>query len=236
MFGGVSAPILLLTKNYRVTVFEPLDKVGGRAYVYEQDGFSFDAGPTIITAPYLLEELWSLAGRELAQDIDLRAMDPFYLIRFDDGEVMRCSADLDVTRAEVARIAPQDSAGFERFILESERIFRVAFAELADKPFHSLASLISAAPDLIRLKGYRTVYSRVCDYFTSDKLRVAFSFHPLLIGGNPMTTTAYYCLIAHLERLHGLHSAMGCMGSLVQGILYLATWVGGLLRYNACPL
>ena len=108
----------------------------------------------------------------------------------------------------------------------------MAFADLADKPFHSLASLISAAPDLIRLKGYRTVYSRVCDYFTSDKLRVAFSFHPLLIGGNPMTTTAYYCLIAHLERLHGVHYAMGGMGALVQGIVNLATSLGGSIRYN----
>ena len=231
-FGGLAAAVRLGARGWRVTILEKLDAPGGRAYVFRQDGFTFDAGPTIITAPYLLEELWSLAGRKLAQDIDLRAMDPFYLIRFDDGDVMRCSADLDVTRAEVARIAPQDSAGFERFILESERIFRVAFADLADKPFHSLASLISAAPDLIRLKGYRTVYSRVCDYFTSDKLRVAFSFHPLLIGGNPMTTTAYYCLIAHLERLHGVHYAMGGMGALVQGIVNLATSLGGSIRYN----
>jgi phytoene desaturase len=232
-FGGLAAAVRLGARGWRVTILEKLDAAGGRAYVFRQDGFTFDAGPTIITAPYLLEELWALAGRNLTQDIDLRAMDPFYLIRFDDGEVMRCSADLDVTRAEVARIAPQDSAGFERFILESERIFRVAFADLADKPFHSLASLISAAPDLIRLKGYLTVYSRVCDYFTSDKLRVAFSFHPLLIGGNPMTTTAYYCLIAHLERLHGVHYAMGGMGALVQGILNLAIRLGGAIRYNA---
>ncbi|NBQ74266.1 MAG: phytoene desaturase, partial [Acetobacteraceae bacterium] len=232
-FGGLAAAVRLGARGWRVTILEKLDAPGGRAYVFRQDGFTFDAGPTIITAPYLLDELWALAGRDLAQDIDLRAMDPFYLIRFDDGEVMRCSADLDVTRAEVARIAPQDSAGFERFILESERIFRVAFAELADKPFHRLSSLLGAAPDLIRLQGYRTVYSRVCDYFTSEKLRVAFSFHPLLIGGNPMTTTAYYCLIAHLERLHGVHYAMGGMGALVQGILNLATRLGGAIRYNA---
>ncbi len=232
-FGGLAAAVRLGARGWRVTILEKLDAPGGRAYVFRQDGFTFDAGPTIITAPYLLEELWALAGRRLQDDVDIRAMDPFYLIRFDDGEVMRCSADLDVTRAEVARIAPEDSEGFERFILESERIFRVAFAELADQPFHRFASLISAAPDMVRLQGYRTVYNKVCDYFKSDKLRVAFSFHPLLIGGNPMTTTAYYCLIAHLERIHGVHYAMGGMGALVQGILRLAEGLGATIRYNA---
>jgi phytoene desaturase len=232
-FGGLAAAVRLGARGWRVTILEKLDAPGGRAYVFRQDGFTFDAGPTIITAPYLLDELWALAGRRLAQDIDLRALDPFYLIRFDDGDVMRCSADLEVTRAEVARIAPQDSAGFERFIRESERIFKVAFTELADKPFHRLGALLAAAPDLVRLRGYRTVYSRVCDYFTSDKLRIAFSFHPLLIGGNPMTTTAYYCLIAHLERLHGVHYAMGGMGALVQGVLDLALGLGGAIRCNA---
>jgi phytoene desaturase len=232
-FGGLAAAVRLGARGWRVTILEKLDAAGGRAYVFRQDGFVFDAGPTIVTAPYLLEELWALAGRNLSQDIDLRRIDPFYLIRFDDGETMRCSGDLDAMRAEVARLAPGDVAGFDRFIRESERIFRVAFTELADQPFHQLTSLVSAAPDLIRLRGYRTVYSRVCDFFRDDRMRVAFSFHPLLIGGNPMSTTAYYCLIAHLERLHGVHYAMGGMGSLVRGILGLAEGLGGRIRYDA---
>jgi phytoene desaturase len=232
-FGGLAAAIRLGARGWRVSVLERLDAPGGRAYVFRQDGFTFDAGPTIITAPYLLEELWSLAGRRLADDVDLRVMDPFYFIRFDDGTVMRCSADLEATRAEIRRIAPEDLDGFERFIRESERIYKVAFEKLADQPFHRFSTLLKAAPDMVRLQGYRTVHSRVSDYFTNDKLRVAFSFHPLLIGGNPLTTTAYYCLIAHLERMHGVHYAMGGMGALVQGMVGLIDRLGGTLRCNA---
>ncbi|NGM21507.1 phytoene desaturase [Roseomonas stagni] len=232
-FGGLAAAIRLGARGWRVTVLEKLDAPGGRAYVYRQDGFTFDAGPTIITAPYLLEELWTLCGRRMADDLDLRAMNPFYQIRFDDGTVMNCSADLDATRAEIARIAPEDLPGFERFIATSERIFDVAFAKLADQPFHQLSTLLAAVPDMIRLGGWRTVFGKVGDYFTNPKLRVAFSFHPLLIGGNPMTTTAYYCLIAHLERLHGVHYAMGGMGAVVNGLVGLIEGQGGRLRYGA---
>ncbi len=229
-FGGLAAAIRLGARGWRVTVVEKLDAPGGRAYVYRQDGFTFDAGPTIITAPYLLEELWTLAGRRMADDLDLRAMNPFYQIRFDDGTVMNCSADLVATRAEIARIAPEDLPGFDRFIADSEKIFEVAFAKLADQPFHELGTLLRAVPDMLRLQGYRTVYGKVSDYFTNDKLRIAFSFHPLLIGGNPLNTTAYYCLIAHLERLHGVHYAMGGMGAVVDGLVGLIGHFGGTLR------
>ena len=232
-FGGLAAAVRLGARGWRVTVVEKLDAPGGRAYVFRQDGFTFDAGPTIITAPYLLEELWTLCGRRLADDVELRAMDPFYRIRFDDGTVMSCSADPEATRAEVARIAPEDLAGFERFMRDSEAIYRVAFGELADKPFHKFGTLLRAAPDMIRLQGYRTVFGKVGDYFRNEKLRIAFSFHPLLIGGNPMTTTAYYCLIAHLERMHGVHYAMGGMGALVNGLVGLIEGQGGQLRCNA---
>ncbi|MGG5819171.1 phytoene desaturase [Falsiroseomonas sp. HW251] len=231
-FGGLAAAARLGARGWRVTVVEKLDAPGGRAYVFRQDGFTFDAGPTIITAPYLLEELWDLCGRRMADDVTLRAIDPFYRIRFDDGDVMSCSADPEATRAEIARIAPEDLAGFDRFMRDSEAIYRVAFGELADKPFHRIATLLRAAPAMIRLQGYRTVFGKVGDYFTNPKLRVAFSFHPLLIGGNPMTTTAYYCLIAHLERMHGVHYAMGGMGALVKGIVGLIDGLGGFVRCN----
>jgi phytoene desaturase len=232
-FGGLAAAVRLGARGWRVTVIEKLDAPGGRAYVYRQDGFTFDAGPTIITAPYLLEELWSLCGRRMADDVELRAMDPFYRIRFDDGTWMSCFAAPEATRAEVARIAPGDLPGFERFMKASEAIYRVAFGDLADKPFHEVGALLRAAPAMIRLQGYRTVFGKVGDYFADPKLRVAFSFHPLLIGGNPMTTTAYYCLIAHLERMHGVHYAMGGMGALVTGIAGLIEGLGGRIRCNA---
>ena len=232
-FGGLAAAIRLSAKGWRVTVLEKLDSPGGRAYVYKQDGFTFDAGPTIITAPYLLEELWASAGARLSDDVDLRPIDPFYTIRFDDGDVIRCVADLDGMRKEVERIAPEDVDGFDRFVKASKDIYDVAFTELADQPFNDFLSVVKAAPDLIRLKGYRSVFSVVSDYFTNHKLRVAFSFHPLLIGGNPLTTTAYYCLIAHLERLHLVHFAMGGTGALVKAMVNLLERKGGSIRYNA---
>ena len=141
-FGGLAAAIRLGARGYRVTVVEKLDAPGGRAYVYRQDGFTFDAGPTIITAPYLLEELWTLCGRRMSDDVELRRIDPFYRIRFDDGTVFNATADFEAMRAEVERIEPGDVPGFERFIRESEKIYEIAFHQLADQPFHKVATLL----------------------------------------------------------------------------------------------
>jgi len=181
-FGGLAAAVRLGARGYRVTVFEKLDAPGGRAYVYRQDGFTFDVGPTIITAPYLLEELWTLCGQRMADHVELRRIDPFYDIRFDDGTVFRAAGSTDAMRAEVARFEPGDVPGFDRFMRESEKIYEVAFHELADQPFHSLKTLLRSAPDMLRLGGHRTVYAKVSQYFRNEKLRIAFSFHPLLIG------------------------------------------------------
>ncbi len=232
-FGGLAAAVRLAARGWRVTVAEKLDGPGGRAYTFRQDGFTFDAGPTIITAPYLLEALWSLCGQRMADDVDLRSIDPFYRLRFDDGTEMSAFRDPAATRAEVERICPADAAGFDRFLAESARIFKVAFEDLADQPFHGLGTLLGSAPDLIRLQGYRSVFSRVSDFFTDPRLKLAFSFHPLLIGGNPLTTTAYYCLIAHLERLHGVHFAIGGTGAIVRALVRLAESQGAVFRYGA---
>ena len=232
-FGGLAAAVRLGAKGYRVTVLERLDAPGGRAYVFRQDGFTFDAGPTIITAPWIFEELWTLCGKRMADDVDLRPINPFYEIRFDDGHVMRCSGDLDAMRAEVARIAPDEVENFDRFMQESARIYKVAFEDLADQPFHKFGTLLRSAPDLIRLGGHKTVYSKVKKFFKNEKLRLAFSFHPLLIGGNPFTTTSYYCLIAHLERTYGVHYAMGGTGALVNGLVGLIEGQGSRLHLQA---
>jgi phytoene desaturase len=232
-FGGLAAAVRLGARGYRVTVAERLDGPGGRAYVYRQDGFTFDAGPTIITAPYVFEELWKVCGRNMSDDVDLRSIDPFYKIRFNDGEVFSYTADHDAMRKEVARIDPGDVAGYDRFLRDSGEIFSIAFTGLADQPFHRLGKLLKSVPDLIRLGGYRSVYSKVSTYFKNEKLRLAFSFHPLLIGGNPFTTTSYYCLIAHLERTYGVHYAMGGTGALVRGLIKLIEMQGGSMRYNA---
>ncbi|MCX7374038.1 MAG: phytoene desaturase [Alphaproteobacteria bacterium] len=232
-FGGLAAAVRLAARGWRVTVLEKLDAPGGRAYVFRQDGFSFDAGPTIITAPYLLEELWALCGQRMSDHVTLKRIDPFYEIRFDDGTVFRAYDDQARMREEVARLNPAEVAGFDRCIADSERIYDVAFAKLADQPFHSFWTMLKEAPDMVRLGGMRSVFSKVGDYFRDPKLRVAFSFHPLLIGGNPLSTTAYYCLIQHLERLHGVHYAMGGTGAIAQGLVQLAESQGAGFRYNA---
>ncbi|MES2710165.1 MAG: phytoene desaturase [Pseudomonadota bacterium] len=232
-FGGLAGAVRLGARGWRVTILEKLDAPGGRAYTFHQDGFTFDAGPTIITAPYLLEELWALCGQQMSDHIDLRSIDPFYKIRFDDGSTFACTADDAAMRAEVARIEPADLPGYERHIRDSAEIYRIAFTELADQPFHKFMTMLKSAPDLIRLGGAFSVYSKISRYFRNEKLRIAFSFHPLLIGGNPFTTTAYYCLIAHLERKHRVHYAMGGTGALVQGLVRLAEGQGGRLVCDA---
>jgi phytoene desaturase len=232
-FGGLAAAVRLGARGYQVTVLEQLDAPGGRAYVHRQDGFTFDAGPTIITAPHLFEDLWARCGKRMSDSVRIRSIDPFYQVRFDDGDVFSYTADLDAMRAQIARIEPEDVPGFMRFLEVSRDIYQVAFAELAAQPFHELRTLVKAAPDLLRLGGQRSVYSEVSRYFRNPKLRLLFSFHPLLIGGNPFTTTAYYCLIAHLERSFGVHYAEGGMGSLVRGLVELINGVGGTIRTGA---
>ena len=199
-------------RGYRVTVFEKLDAPGGRAYVHRQDGFTFDAGPTIVTAPFLFEELWTLCGRRMKDDVDLRAIDPFYQIRFGNGDVFTMSGDEAAMRAEVARFDARDVSGFERFMRRSEAIYRIGFEELGDAPFNSFADMARIAGHLVRLEGHRSVYGLVSKYFRDERLRTVFSFHPLLIGGNPFRASAIYCLIPFLEKRWGVHFAMGGTG------------------------
>jgi phytoene desaturase len=232
-FGGLAAAIRLGARGYRVTVLERLDQAGGRAAVFRQDGFTFDAGPTIITAPFLFEELWQLCGRTLADDVELRALDLFYRILFDDGTRFDCRADPDAMRREVLRLAPGDATGYERFMRHSEEIFRIGFEQLGDVPFNSLADMASVAPDLLRLGGLRSVYGAVSKYVRHPHLRFALSFHPLFVGGNPFSTTSIYCLISFLERRWGVHFAMGGTGALVRGLVGLIQGQGGRIRYEA---
>jgi phytoene desaturase len=231
--GGLAAAVRLGARGYRVTVLEQLDAAGGRAYVFTQDGFTFDGGPTIITAPFLLEELWSLCGRRLADDVQLRALDPFYRIRFDDGGILECSADAAAMAAQIAALDPADVAGYERFMKVSEEIYRIGFEQLGDEPFDSFTGMLKLAPDLMRLQAYRSVYGMVASFVRHPKLRFALSFHPLFVGGNPFTTTSIYSLIAFLERRWGVHYAMGGTGSIVKGLVGLIEGQGNVLRYGA---
>jgi phytoene desaturase len=231
-FGGLAAAVRLGARGYRVTVLEQLDAPGGRAYVYRQDGYTFDAGPTVITAPFLFEELWALCGRRMSDDIDLRPVAPYYRIRFDDGAVFDYSGDADAMRAEVARFAPADVAGYERFLKASEAIYKVGFEQLGHVPFSSWTDMARVLPDLLKLEGYRTVYSLASKHVRDARLRVVLTFQSLLVGGNPFATTSVYCLIAFLERRWGVHFAMGGTGSLVNGLVSLIEGQGGSVRCN----
>jgi phytoene desaturase len=232
-FGGLAGAVRLGARGYRVTVLERLDAPGGRAYVHRQDGFTFDAGPTIITAPYLFDDLWKLCGRRLSDDIDLRSVDPFYRLVFDDGETIECHADPEAMKAEVARISPGDVAGYERFMVRSAAICKIGFEKLGHVPFMSLWDLAKNAPDMLALGGHRSVYGLVSAFIKNPRLRIALSFHPLFVGGNPFDTTAIYCMITYFERRWGVHFAMGGTGALVTGLVKLIEGQGGRLRLNA---
>lgn len=232
-FGGLAAAIRMGARGFKVTVLERRDAPGGRAYVYKQDGFVFDGGPTVITAPFLFEELWQLCGRKLQDDVDLRAVDPFYHIRFHDGETFHYNGDPQAMCREVSRFAPEDVEGYERLLDMSQEIFSVGFSQLAHVPFGHWTDMARIVPTMIRLKSYRTVYGLVASFIKNDRLRQIFSFHPLLVGGNPFTTTSIYALIAYLERTWGVWFPMGGTGSLVQGLLKLIHGQGGSIRYHA---
>jgi phytoene desaturase len=232
-FGGLAAAVRLGVRGYRVTVLEKLDAPGGRAYVHRQDGFTFDAGPTVITAPFLFEELWSLAGRKMSDDIDMRPVSPFYRIRFHDGTLFDYTGDAPAMRREVAKLAPGDVDGYERFIRMSEEIFRVGFEQLSDVPFGSWMDMVRIAPAMVRLESYRTVHGLVAKYVKDDRLRQVMSFHPLLVGGNPFSTTSIYTLIAFLERKWGVHFPIGGTSALVRGLLSLIEGQGGVVRCGA---
>ena len=232
-FGGLASAVRLAAKGWRVTVLEKLDAPGGRAYVHHRDGHVFDAGPTIITVPFLFDELWALAGRKLSDDVELRSLDPFYQIRFHDGDVFHYSGDPDKMRAEVRRISPSDAAGYERFMAEADHCYRLGFEALGAKAFDTVGDLITASPAIFRMRGWRSLHAMVASHLKHPKLRTAMSLQSLLIGGNPFSVTCIYSLINALERQWGVHWAVGGTGKLVQGLATLLQGQGGTLRCNA---
>ncbi len=231
--GGLAAAIRLGARGYRVTVFEKLEQPGGRAGVFRQDGFTFDAGPTIVTAPFVLEELWSQAGAKFSDDVDLKPLDPFYDLRFADGTVMSCWRDHEKAREEVRRISPSDLAGYDAFMAESERIYRIGFEQLGHVPFGSPLDMLKIAPGLLKLGAWRTVHQHVAARVKNPKIRMALSFHPLFIGGNPFKVTAIYSMISYLERQFGVHWAMGGTGAIVRAMVKLIERQGGSIALNS---
>lgn len=231
-FGGLSAAIRLQAQGHQVTIVEKRDKLGGRAYVFEQDGFKFDAGPTIITAPWLIDELFTLAGKKTGDYVQLVKLDPFYNIRWEDGTVFNYNDDRQNLYAQIAKINPKEIENYKRFAKALNAVYRAGF-ELIDKPFTSIWDMIAVIPQMIRLRSDRSVYQFAARYFKDERLRQAFSFHPLLIGGNPFTATSIYAMIHELEQKFGVWFAMGGTGALVKALGDLFLDIGGKIFLEA---
>lgn len=228
-FGGLAAAIRLRAQGHDVVVLEKRDRPGGRAYVFEQDGFTFDAGPTIITAPQMIDALFELHGRRREDVLNLVPLDPFYRVRFEDGTVVHWSGREDDVVRQVAALSPGDVEGYRRFAAIAERIFAAAYP-LVDRPFNSLAPMARAVPDLVRARAWRSVASLAEECVRDPRLRRVLSFHPLLIGGNPYAASSVYALIHALEKRWGVWFAMGGTGALVAALARLFADAGGDLR------
>lgn len=229
-FGGLAAAIRLQAMGVPTTVFEARDRPGGRAYVYRDQGFTFDAGPTVITAPDSIEELFTLAGRRMADYVELLPVHPFYRLIWDDGDRLDYDGDLYET---IRRRSPADAEGYRRFVDYSKRVFDKGYTELAGTPFLRFSDMMRVAPDLIRLRADRPVYQTVARYVRDEHVRQALSFHSLLVGGNPFETSSIYTLIHYLERNWGVFFPRGGTGALVQGLTRLFEDLGGEIRLSS---
>lgn len=229
-FGGLAAALRLKAKGYEVTLLERQPDLGGRARVFRRNGFVFDAGPTVVTAPFLLEELFALFDKKLEDYMQLVPVQPWYRFRFRDGEIFNYGGTLEDTLQEINRLSPEDAQGYVNLVNESRAIFDKGFTELSHIPFHRWKTMLQQLPALLRLRSYRSVYQMVASHLQDERLRQAFSIQPLLVGGNPFTTTSIYSLIHYLERKWGVHFAMGGTGSIVQGLVRLLREHGVQIR------
>jgi phytoene desaturase len=229
-FGGLALAIRLQSAGVATTIVEARDKPGGRAYHWVKDGFTFDAGPTVITDPPCLQELWALTGQDMAVDVDLAPVMPFYRLDWPDGTSFDYSNDEAALRAEIVKLHPADVEGYDRFLAYSKGVHEQGYVKLGAVAFLDFASMIRAAPALMKYQAWRSVYSIVSSYVEDERLRQALSFHTLLVGGNPMTTSAIYALIHTIEKQGGVWFARGGTNALVSGMVRLFERLGGTLR------
>jgi phytoene desaturase len=234
-FGGLALAIRLQAAGIRTVLLEKRERPGGRAYVYEDQGFTFDAGPTVITAPNCIEDLFTAASRNMSDYIELISLDPMYRLCWEDGTQLDYTADLDRMAAQIESISPRDVDGYKKFLRYSEAVFEEGYVKLAATPFLNFRDMIRVAPQLIRLESYRSVYAMVARYIEHPLLRQAMSYHTLLVGGNPFTASGIYTLIHALERKWGVSFPRGGTGALVKALARLYGDLGGELR-TASPV
>ena len=229
-FGGLALAIRLQSAGVETVLVEARDKPGGRAYFWQREGFTFDAGPTVITDPNCLRELWQLSGHDMADDVELLPVMPFYRLNWTDGTNFDYSNDEAALRREIARIAPADLAGYDEFLRYSARVYQEGYVKLGHVPFLDFKSMLKATPALVRHQAWRSVYSIVSSYIDDEKLREALSFHTLLVGGNPMTASAIYALIHKLEKDGGIWWPKGGTNRLVAAMVTHFERLGGTVR------
>ena len=217
-FGGIAAALRLKAKNHDITLIEKHLDLGGRARIFKKNGFTFDAGPTVITAPYLIEELFQLFNKKAEDYIKLTPLDIWYQFIFEDGNKFNYSGDEDEMKKQIKKINEDDVKGYEELVKFTKKIFDKGFTELADVPFDKPLVMMKQLPALLKLKSYKSVYSLVSSYIKNEKLRRMLSMHPLLVGGNPFTTTSIYGLILYLEKKWGIHYSMGGTGNIIKGL------------------
>ncbi|PUB17400.1 phytoene desaturase [Yoonia sediminilitoris] len=228
--GGLSAAMRLGAKGYAVTVLDRLEQPGGRGSSITQDGHRFDLGPTIITVPQVYEQLWAACGRDFHKDVDLRPMDPFYEVRWQDGSTFTARQDTDAMLAEVARLSPRDVKGYKKFLRDSERCYKVGFEGMVAKPMHKLWETIKVLPTFALLRADRSILGLAKARVKDARLRMALSFHPLFIGGDPMHVTSMYALVAYLEKEFGVHYAMGGVQAIADAMVKVIRSQGGQVR------
>ena len=231
-FGGIASALRMRARGHDVILIDRLGQIGGRAQVFEKGGFRHDAGPTVITAPFLFDELFELFGEKRSDHIEFRPLDPWYRFYFHTGQEFDYRASLEDTCDEIARFSKEDVKGYKKLLAVSKDIFDIGFTRLADKPFTRFGSMMAQIPSLLRLRSYLTVSSLVGRYIKHPLIRQAFSIHPLLVGGNPFNTTSIYALIHYLERKWGVYFAMGGTGALVAQLRNLMERQGIEIRLN----
>jgi phytoene desaturase len=231
--GGLAAAMRLGARGYRVTVLDRLDVAGGRGSCLWQDGHRFDLGPTIVTVPQVFRDLWKACGGNFDADVDLRPLDPFYRILWPDGSAFAARADSASMRAEVARLSPGDLAGYDRFLVDAERRYRFGFEDLGRRPMHRFADLLKVLPTFAVLRADRSVHAHVARRVRDPRLRMALSFHPLFIGGDPFRVTSMYILVSHLEQAFGVHYAIGGVAAIAAAMQRVIERQGGRVRFGA---
>ena len=232
-FGGIASALRLRAKKYEVTLLEKHSDLGGRARVFKRGNFIYDAGPTVITAPYLFEELFSLFDKKISDYVKIVPLNLWYRFVFNDGDTFDYSGNEKLMEEEIKKFSDRDFKGYNELVNFTEKIFDKGFTDLSDKPFNNLAFMAKQIPALLNLKSYKSVYSLVSNYISNEKLRRVFSMHPLLVGGNPFTTTSIYALILFLEKKWGIHYSLGGTGSVVKALEKLMIEEGIKIHKNA---